>query len=65
MDEAKGDHALLELTIKQVQEQLQLCRATISSIIVDPQMTPTAVVWITRMKYFTKMMEELSHETEH
>lgn len=65
MDEAKGDHALLELTIKQVQEQLQLCRATISSIIVDPQMTSTAVVWITRMKYFTKMMEELSHETEH
>lgn len=64
VDDAKDDQELLELTVKQVREQLQLCRTTISSIIGDPQMTPAAVVWITRMKYFTKMMEELTHETE-
>lgn len=65
VDDAKNDPKLRREVAHDVKMQLIQCQSTVASIIMDPSMTSLAMIWTTRMKYFSKMIEELAEHDEY
>lgn len=64
VDEAKHDKRERNTMRKEVEEQLMQIRRSFGQVVNDESRTELIIAVVTRMKYFTKMLEELEAAEE-
>lgn len=64
VDDAKAHKDHRKSYIDEVAEQLRICEKEVGEVITDLSATEKASRWITRMKYFSKMAQELQESEE-